>query len=136
MKKKSLYLIITIFSAFIISMTVNAALPEDNGIMPCWENMDDICLTLGFDDEVGEAGVTVGRIAGVTTRIEGTLEIYRKSGTCWIFVDSVSGESTRALGLSLNFDAVDGTTYKAVAEITAYGPNGSESETVTKTATA
>lgn len=137
MKKKFFMLfVLTLISATFFAISVNAATPENEEVMPCWENMSDICLTLGFDGDVGTAAVSVSRIGGVTTSIEGTIEVYKKVGSRWVFIDDVSGSSTRSLGLSLDFDAVEGTQYKAVAYITAYGSGGAESETVTKTATA
>lgn len=135
MKRNLLLFFVIVFSAVLLTVSANATVPEDEGVMPCWENMSSINLSIGFSEDVGTATVSVSRIAGITTSIEATLEVYRKSGSRWVFVDDVSGSSTRSLGLDLDFDAVEGTQYKAVAYVTAYGPNGAESETVTETAT-
>lgn len=135
MKRNLLLFFVIVFSAVLLSVSASAAAPKNEEVMPCWENMDSISLTIGFDGDVGTAAVSVARIFGVTTSIEATLEVYRKDGSRWVFIDDVSGSSTRTLGLDLDFDAVEGTQYKAVAYVTAYGPNGAESETVTETAT-
>ena len=52
-----------------------------------------------------------------------------------LFVDSVSGSSARMLNLELDFDAESGVTYKAVVDVTAYGNNGSESDSASRTKT-
>lgn len=135
MKRNLLFFFIIVFSAVLLAVSASAATPEDEGIMPCWDNMSGINLSIGFSGDVGTATVSVSRVAGVTTSIEATLEVYKKSGSRWVFVDDTSGSSTRGLFLDLEFDAVEGTQYKAVAYVTAYGPSGAESETVTETAT-
>ena len=135
MRRNLILFFIIVFSAVLLAVSANAAVPENDGVMPCWENMSDISLSIGFDGDVGTATISALRVAGVTTSIEATLEVYKKSGSRWVFVDDTSGSSTRALFLDLEFDAVEGTQYKAVAYVTAYGPNGAESETVTEIAT-
>lgn len=104
----------------------------DSGITPYWDNMDLIEVGLSFNGTSGTATVTVDRVFGITTSIEGTLTVYKKVGNDWVYVDSTSGTSTRQLNLDLTFTGSKGTTYKAVADITANGTGGSESASVEK----
>ena len=72
---------------------------------------------------------------GFFTKIEGTITVYKKVGNKWIYVASNSDSSTRTLSVDVEFDAVSGVTYKAVAEVTAYSSSGSEPATSSKIAT-
>ena len=63
------------------------------------------------------------------------LRYTKKVGNKWIYVASNSGSSTRTLSVDVEFDAVSGVTYKAVAEVTAYGTGGSESDSVSEVQT-
>ena len=63
------------------------------------------------------------------------MTVYKKVGSNWIYVASNSDTSARALSIDVEFDAVSGVTYKAVAEVTAYSVSGSEPATSSKIAT-
>ena len=94
--------------------------------------MNDIHVDVHFSGTTGTAEVTVSRIYGVTTLLEGTLTVYKKVGTRWVYVDSVTGSSARTLCLDFDFNAVRGTTYKVVASITAHGEDDSETDSASK----
>ena len=135
MKRRILAVILTVLTIMTMSANVFAAMPEEQ-VVPLWDNMNEITVNLVFDDDdVGTASVKVSRIFGVTTSIEGTLTVYRKSGTQWIYVTETSGEANGTLYIDVDFNATSGTTYKAVADITAYSSTSSESETVSKIST-
>lgn len=131
--KKLISLILAVFllAALPTAMYANENDP-DSGITPYWDNMARIDLSINFTGTSGTASVIVDRVFGVTTSIEGTLTVYKKVGSKWVYVDSTTGTSTRTFALELEFTGSKGTTYKAVADITAYGTGGSESESVEK----
>jgi len=105
----------------------------NEGIEVCWENMGTASVGVHFNGTSGTASVTVDRIFGVTTSLEATLTVYKKVGTRWVYVTSTSGSSSRQLNLEVDFPGVSGVEYKAEADIAAYGPNGSESDTIEDT---
>lgn len=86
--------------------------------------MDSIKVDIIFSDST--ATVTVTRRNQTVTKLEGTLTVYKKVGSNWIYVASNSDTSARALSIDVGFDPISGVTYKAVAEITAYSANGSD----------
>lgn len=134
--KKFLSLIIAITMLTSMMLNVSAINIDDgNTISPCWDYMSGITVNLSFYDTGGLATASISRIKNVTTLLEGTLTVYEKVGSRWVEVDSVSDSSTRTLSLSLEFDAESGKTYKAEVEVTAYGTDGSESDSNSKTKT-
>lgn len=93
--------------------------------------MSSISLSIGFPDGNGLANVIVYRKIGVTQSLEATITVYRKVGSSWVYVGSNSGSSTTTgLSVSVDFSITKGTTYKAIAEVTATGPGGSENDTI------
>ena len=130
MKRKQIITLVAAIFMVLTSVIGVSAESFDNGVSPCWSYMDTVDLDLNFSGTSGNATLTVTRIFQITTKIEGTLTVYKWVGNDWQYVDSVSDESTRGLDLEVDFTAESGVTYKAVADITAYGSNGSEPETV------
>lgn len=127
-----------IFAAVMIvtfATGVVAAAGNSDLVAPCWNYMDSIEVNMTFSGNVGTATATITRIYGVTTNIEATLSVYEQDGSDWVFVDSASGSSARTLFLELDFDAESGVTYKAVVDVTAYGEDGSESDSSSRTKT-
>lgn len=130
MKNKTIITIVLCVCT-LLTLTIGvSANSGDYGVSPCWNYMGNIELGLNFSGTSGNATLTVTRIFQITTKIEGTLTVYEWVDNDWQYVDSVSDESTRGLALEVDFTAESGVTYKAVADITAYGSNGSEPETV------
>lgn len=119
----------------IFTTGVVAAVGNSDLVAPCWNYMDSIEVNMTFSGNVGTATATITRIYGVTTNIEATLTVYEKDGSDWVYVDSTSGSSVRALALELDFDTESGVTYKAVVDVTAYGEGGSESDSSSRTKT-
>ena len=113
---------------------VYAKMPDGGIVAPQWNYMGTIKVDINFDGTAGLAVVTVGRIYQVTTKLEGTITVYKQVGDDWEYVASNSGSSTRSLSVSVSFTGESGATYKAVANITAYGSAGSETDTNSKQA--
>ena len=132
MKKLTAILLVLVMSLSCM-VGVSAATGDGNMIVPFWNYMDSIEVSVDFSGTAGTASVEVTRIFGVTTSLEATLTVYKLVGSEWVFVDDASGNSTRMLAVELDFTAESGVTYKAEANVTAYGANGSETETVSQT---
>ena len=109
-----------------------AAVEPGYEVMPCWEYMHGISIGLNFIGTNGYADITVIPLDGVTTYIEGTLSVYRRTGGDWTLVASASNSSNEELLIDVEFNAVYGQTYKAELVVTAYGANGSETDTVSR----
>lgn len=112
-----------------------SAIMSDGGIIaPQWLYMSAADVNILFKGTSGTADLTVGRINKVTTKLEGTITVYKQVGDDWEYVASNSDSSTRGLSVSVSFTGESGATYKAVANITAYGSTGSETDTISKQA--
>lgn len=104
--------------------------PEEEVLIEEYQYMSSIDMSLHYSQGTGTASVNIWKLFGITQSLEATLTVYKKVGSSWVYVDSTSGSSTTTnLGIQLNFTAVYGCTYKAVAEVTATGENGSEDDT-------
>lgn len=133
--KKILSVLFAVVMIFTFTTGVVAATGNGELVSPYWNYMNSIEVDLNYSGNIGTATATITRIFGVTTSIEATLSVYKKNGSDWIFVDSISGSSTRTLALELDFDAESGVTYKAVVDVTAYGNGGSETDSASRTKT-
>ena len=131
MKKKILAFLMASIAILTLAIGVSAKTP-DNDITPYWVYMDSIDVDVNFSGTTGTATLLVGRIFQQTTKLEGTLTVYKQVGNSWVYVDSQDGESTRALSIEFTFNAESGVTYKAVADVTAYGASGDESDSASK----
>ena len=132
MKKTFTLLLAALLLATPTKVIASEAIP-DYGVAPCWENMSTVIVDIGFSGTNGLASVTADRILGVTTSIEATLTVYRKVGNTWVYVTSTSGSSSRSLNLDVEFTGIKGATYKAVAEVTATGTEGTDMDTISET---
>ncbi|MBQ8397849.1 MAG: hypothetical protein IJX53_06605 [Clostridia bacterium] len=135
MKRIISFVLAVLITSMLVIPTLAATVTPGETVSPYWSNMSSIIVEVSFPNGTGSATVDVGRVFGVTTSIEGTLTVYEDVDGEWVFVDSVSGSSVRSLGLELYFNATSGTTYKAVADITAYSSTGSESDSISDTET-
>ena len=133
MKQKIIALLLAGLSLFPIATPISVKMPDNGIVAPQWEYIDSIKVDIIFSDST--ATVTVTRRNQTVTKLEGTLTVYKKVGSNWIYVASNSDTSARALSIDVDFDPISGVTYKAVAEITAYSANGSEPGTSSKIAT-
>ena len=132
-KLMSFVLAMLMLSVFVVPSS--AAVIPGESITPNWNNMSSITVEITFPNGNGTAVVDVTRVFGVTTSISATLTLYKYVDGQWVYMDSTSGSSTRALSLGVYFDAVSGVTYKAVADITAYSNSEVETETLSDTET-
>ena len=131
---KRLIMVFVLCITMLVPITVSAAVADPgNGIVPCWVNMESMDVDFMFSGTTGTAEGTVQRVPGVTTEITGTLYVYRKVGTSWVFVDSETKTSSQTLSVEVTFDAVKGAEYKAILRATAYGSGGSETDTTSTT---
>ena len=130
MNQKIIALFLAGLSLFPLTTPISAQVPDSGIIAPYWNYMGAVDIEFNFFNST--ASLLVERRSQVTTKIEGTLTIYKKVGNRWVYVASDSDSSTRTLSFDVEFDAVSGVTYKAVADVTAYGTGGSESDSVSE----
>lgn len=135
MKKVFSVILAALLLTAVPTATSAAVIDPGNEIVPYWEYMDNVGLNIDFSGTSGIASLSIKRYFGITTSLEATLTVYKKVGNSWVYVTSTSGSSARNLNIELDFTGVRGTTYKAVADITAYGDDGSESDSISETAT-
>ncbi len=133
MNQKIIALFLAGLSLFPLTTPISAQVPDSGIIAPCWSYMEAVDIEFNFFNST--ANLLVERRSQVTTKIEGTITVYKKIGNKWIYVASNSDSSTRTLSVDVEFDAVSGVTYKAVTEVTAYGTGGSESDSVSEVQT-
>lgn len=126
--KRFIAILVVLTICFTNAITVSAMTGDGNLIIPRWNYMNSIEVSIDFNGTNGTAAAEITRIFGVTTKIEATLTVYKRVGSSWVIIDDISGESARLLGLEIEFTAEHGATYKAEVEVTAYGSNGSESD--------
>ena len=133
--KTSSRLLIAIAAVLSLAQPISASmLPENVIVQPQWEYVSTTSADISFSGPSGTATAAATRINGVTTKLEGTLTIYRKSGSSWIYVDSISGSTTMSLALELSFTGISGAEYKAVLDVIAYSGSSSESASASDTA--
>ena len=133
-KKRVATLLIAGLMSLPFATGVYAQIPDGGIVAPQWLCMSDASVNISFSGTSGTANVTVGRINKVTTKLEGTITVYKQVGNKWEYVASNSDSSTRGLSVSVSFTGESGATYKAVADITAYSSTGSESDSLSKQA--
>lgn len=121
--------------AMIAPATVSMFAAQPEAVQPRWTSIATIELDMTF---VGTSGNATGlaRKQSTATNLEGVLTVYKLVGNDWVFVGDTFGEKpVGTLGLSVDFTAESGATYKAVFEVTAYTGNDAETETVEYTET-
>ena len=133
-KKKVAALLVAGLMSLPFATGVSAIMPVGGIIAPLWLYMSDADVDISFNGTSCTASVSVGRIYQVTTKLEGTITVYKQVGDDWEYVASNSDSSTRGLSVSVSFTGESGATYKAVADITAYSSTGSESDSLSKQA--
>ncbi|MBO4946556.1 MAG: hypothetical protein J6C88_03305 [Lachnospiraceae bacterium] len=130
--KKALFLPLLLALFLVVSpVKLEATMQESNyDVMPCWSYMNGISIGIYFNGTKGVADVTVSDIYGVTTYLDATVNVYRRTGGDWTLIASTTQSGTSTLYIDVDFTAVYGQTYKAEAIVTAYGDDGSETDTV------
>lgn len=129
LNKKIIVLLLALIMLFSCSVNIFAALPENNEIMPLWDNIATVSTSFTFDGNQGTATVTARKYS-YSDLIEGSLYVYAWKNNDWQYVDSVYGsKSVGSLGLSVEFIGETGVEYKAVIIITAHDGEYAETET-------
>jgi len=121
MKKTISFALILLALSLLFAVPSYAALPEDNAVMPLWDNISTVISDIGFTSEgIGSAEGAVVRKAGVEL-VEGTMSVYKNVDGEWEFVTSAYKSATRGtLAMGAQFNAEPGVEYKAVFYVTAY----------------
>ena len=121
MKKTISIALILLALSLLFAVPSYAALPEDNAVMPLWDNISTVISDLVFtSDGVGTASGAVVRKIGVEL-LEGTMSVYKNVNGEWVLVGSDYNSATRgSLGVDFEFIGEPGVEYKAVFNVTAY----------------
>ncbi len=131
--KKMISVILACVLIITTGMSTSAALPET--IEPLWDNIATIVNDMSFNGTSGNASASIVGKSG-TTKITGTLTVYRQSGDNWIYVGQDSDTVTTGyMALSVDFNGYSEVNYKSVFSITVTrnGMSESESDTAYKT---
>lgn len=136
--KKPLKIVLTVLMtvALLIPTSVSAfaALPPDDGKAEIqWTSISYMNVDIVFDGSASQAS-GMARRQSTASSIEGTVTVYKLVGDTWEFVADAYKSTTRvSLGVSVDFEAESGYTYKAEFEVTAYTNGTPESHTATWT---
>ena len=126
------FMLVTNSILIVLIMGINAlgALPIDYS--PQWSNILRMSNIIAFDGLNGNASASVYGKTG-TTKVEGTLTVYKQFGSSWIEVDSTTETTTTNsyVALSIDFSAVSGGYYKSFFEVTVTRNGVEESDTMT-----
>ncbi|MBQ7358251.1 MAG: hypothetical protein IJW65_05910 [Clostridia bacterium] len=131
--KKTTRIITTLILAIALcvgaSVSTFATDVETAAVQPRWVSIGHVSHEMTFSD-AGNGNVTaVAMKQSTATSIEATLTLYKKIGSYYYFVDSVSGSKTiGSVALSIDFPCTSGVTYKSVLMVTAYTGSDAESE--------
>lgn len=129
--KRILSFALAILLAVGFCCNVHAAMPSDSDIVPLWENIDTFSCGITLNGTAGTATAVILGLSG-TTKITGTLTVYKQTDDGWAFVDKTTGtSSSTALSLKVSFTAESGAYYKAECSVTVTRNGAAESETKT-----
>lgn len=137
--KKPLKIVLTVLMtvALLIPTSVSAfaALPPDDGKAELqWTSISFMNVDMVLDADGTSNATGTARRQSTASSIEGTVTVYKLVGDTWEFVADAYNSTTRvSLGVSVDFEAESGYTYKAEFEVTAYTNGTPESHTATWT---
>ena len=116
--KKVLVLVLTVILS-VTMMSIPCFAIYDADIMPIWDNIASIEVTISFNQSQGTArGIVIGNMGSYS---EGTLTIYEKVNDVWICVaEKTSTTTSLYFVVNVNFNYEAGNEYKAVFEGTVY----------------
>ncbi len=107
-----------------------AAQPEESTVQPRWTSIATMDVDMAFLDGRGTA-VGSARKQSTASHIQGTLYVYKKVGSDWVYVGHAEGsKAVGTLGLSVYFACEIGVQYKAVLRVFAFTNGISECETI------
>lgn len=124
-KKMKLPLLVMVLSLMLV--VTSSALP----IMPRWDVTSYCNSALSFTGTT--ANCTASIRADTGAKIEGTMTLYRVSGSSQYYVNSWSLSGTTRVYTTETCSATSGQTYKLVVDVTVTGSNGSDNITVDTT---
>ena len=103
-----------------LSVSVFATDNSDNAVTPRWASISSVEVDMAFDGTIADT-VGTARKQSTADYIEGTLILYKKVGSIWVYLDEWSGsKSVGTLAVGGEFACQSGVTYKAVFTVTAY----------------
>ncbi len=109
-----------------------AAMPADNGVMPCYEIATSASSTLTFSSSTATC---YSRCTGASTVSITAVQTLQKEGLFWIWSDVDDAEWTKTVNvasivMSNTKSGLDSGTYRLKAEFTLTNSSG-ETETIT-----
>lgn len=126
--KKIISFVASILLTLVLGGIVHSAFPIVSS--PQWTNISTMSNLIVFD---GLDGTAAGSVYGKTgtTKVEGTLTVYKQTGGTWEYIDSASETTTTKtyVSLSVDFDAISGEYYKSVFEVSVTRNGIEETET-------
>ena len=134
--KKLTAIILCVTFLFVFAAPLSCYASDDNVVMPRWNNVSNVYVSLQFYGDVGEVTASIDKGNSITS-MEGIITIYRNDNGQWTYVDSMTKSTTRAtLNMLLEFEGASGAEYKMELLVTAYsGTTIMEEITDTKYAT-
>lgn len=113
-----------------VSVSAFAAANETTYVQPRWASIGSVSHDMTFSAAGNGNAYAIAKKQSTATSISATLTVYKKVGSSYVYIDSVSGTKTiGSVGLSIDFPCTSGTTYKSVLKVTAYTGSTPESET-------
>lgn len=104
----------------VLSVSISANEYGNSSIEPRYNSINTMDCHIAFNVLDGEAGGIAIKKSSASS-VEGTLVVYKQNGNSWIYVDEAYKSVTRGtLGVSVDFVAESGVTYKAEWTVTAY----------------
>lgn len=102
------------------AVPVSAAVPSDDAIMPLWNSIYSVEVSIVFDGTTGVPGGIASK-QSTADSIEGTLTVYAYVDDEWVYVTHWYNKVTNGtLVVTGEFDGVSGIRYKAVFDVVAY----------------
>ncbi len=121
MKRLAMLVLTIVLLTSCLGVHAFAALPADTVVQPRWDNTAAIDYIFEFEStKIGYAEIGVTGQMGVS-KIEGDIQIYRQSGSSWIWVaGDTKTVNSRVLSMSVETNGISGQYYKAVFTMTVY----------------
>lgn len=127
--KKILYVVFSVVLIVLLSFNIFAAVKPHDEIN--WTNIQSITCAVGFDDNGGEAIVSVlGKVGTESILVNLTIYKQRTDGTWTYVTQTVQSRSSRYFPCIYDFPATPGCTYKASATVTVITDGVSETANV------
>lgn len=121
MKKTLSFTLVLLTLCMALALPTYAALPEDNAVMPLWDNISSVYSDVGFgSDGIASATGSLVKKSGVQS-VEGSMTVYKNIDGEWVFLTSATNSTTGyTFVVNADFAWESGAEYKAVLYVTAY----------------